>query len=166
MINLINLEKDHFEKLFEIVSNPLTMQWIGDGNPWSKEKLSIIINLSINDNKIVAPLRKMFYWVIVKNNNLIGLIYIRPYNFKISKNFYITSLLHPNEVGKGYGIQALNMVLRKFKKLRQDVKYIYIDTLIKNTQAQKTLNDFNLLGITKIHNRYHFRYVLLLKKHA
>lgn len=160
-MELINLNLSHTDKLFEIVSDSSTMHWLGDGNTWSKEKLTSLIYSTTLDREQLKSPRKLFYWATINNCIPIGLIGIQPYDIDSGESFYVTSLLHPNQVGKGYGVNALNMALKKFQELRPDIKEIYIDTLTNNVRAQKTLNNFRLIGIIKIHNRYHLRYVLL-----
>ena len=166
-LHLEILQAKHEVDLFKIVSNSEVMKFVGDQQPWNLEKLRQLIKYSNEDAKIVGNnLRKYFYFVILLNDKIIGLIGLHVQNYDKSPNFrnklFLTRILSSEFQGKGFGTQAIRLAVAEVKQMKPLLFSVFSDTLPENVAASKSLEkaEFFFIGNFKIRNTNYRRYEL------
>jgi RimJ/RimL family protein N-acetyltransferase len=107
------LSEAQYIELYHIVSNPETMQWIGNGLAWTPGKLLETRNFSAKDYTLPQSARKYFYWAILRNDGktrVIGFIGLHPAPEQL-QGLQIVYAIAPGERGHGYAAQAIRDIL-------------------------------------------------------
>lgn len=108
-IRLELLSAKHFSELLPIVQDPEVMRWVKDGRVWDATKLRNLIQYSEEDTLLEWTQRKYYYWAIMLNNRVIGLIGIHAQNYDRSfRNYlFLTILVGKEWQRKGYASKAV-----------------------------------------------------------
>ena len=120
-------------------------------------------------DRFVRLLRSLhFFHKIVLNNKLIGVIGIHKYPDE--ENHYLTYFLNKRYSGKGYGTDALKLILKKIKTKKindKRIKKVYSQILFDNIPSQKSCEKagFRFDKIIKRNNKKYKQYIYVMKFH-
>lgn len=124
-ISLSDITKKYINDIKKLTTNKSLMSKVGNGQSWDDKKIKRFIKYNEQDAKIIDPKqRKNFYWGIIYNNHLIGVVGIHSVNYNKS-NLYTTIFINPKYQGMGIGTNSLRLAIAKFKSLNPHIKYIY-----------------------------------------
>ena len=170
-IKLYKLKKSDFSELLPLVTDIRVMKHIGNNKVWSSDKLSKLLEFSEKD-WIEPNKAKYLYWKIKLDKKLIGIVSLHVFPvFKnklkfqskmisrseieqLNKEYFVTRFIHKKYQGKGYGTEALNKAILKFKKIHPNITYIYSAIHNKNIPSNKSIikAGFNIYTSVKIRN--------------
>lgn len=115
-MKLLPIRKKDYEDIFKLVSNPQIMKHIGNGKIWNIEKLTNFIIYNLQEQKLDNKEREHYYYRIIDNDKLIGII-----GFYLSKNKWnLKVFINPRKQGKGYFSKALKQLLKRLKEYKNE----------------------------------------------
>jgi RimJ/RimL family protein N-acetyltransferase/tRNA1(Val) A37 N6-methylase TrmN6 len=150
------------------------MKYVGSRQVWSNEKLNRFIDYCIQEKNTNNS--DNLYFKIVKSGNgvettkkFIGIIGI--HRSDKNSDFELTYYIHKAQQGKGFGSEALQLMLDKFHKEHPKVKRILSDTLTYNKAAQKSLQKNGFMFLKNVNRsgkkyarfEYVFKYYKILQ---
>ena len=164
-MRLVYVNQRHFTALYEVASDPFIMQWVGNGQPWTRPKLRDLIRASDEARKTPPRARSHFCWACMEKDKAIGLMAIHQMS-QASKNadFFVTLFLHRDYLRKGYGTATLRIAIKRFGKLRPDVDAVFADTRLDNARTRqiKGKADFTFVTFVTIGEKIYKRSVYRL----
>jgi RimJ/RimL family protein N-acetyltransferase len=109
------LETNQVATLRNILQNPRVYMWLRNGAIYSDKDIANLITYSQQDAKKMWNKRDYFYWAIIVNARVVGLIGLHPALHEATRSLgreclQITYAIDPNEQGKGYATQAMRML--------------------------------------------------------
>lgn len=117
-MQLLPIRKKDSLDIFRIVSSKKVMQNIGDGKLWNNQKLTNFIIYNLQEQKMKHSERKNYYYRMVVDDKLIGII-----GFYFLKNKWnLKVFIRNSQQGKGYFSQALKQLLKKLKEYQNEDK--------------------------------------------
>jgi RimJ/RimL family protein N-acetyltransferase len=136
-MKLLTIRKKDYDDISKLVFNPKVMQNIGNGKVWNVEKLTNFIIYNIREQKLSHKEREHYYYRIVDNDKLIGVI-----GFYLTKGKWnLKVFINPRKQGKGYFKQSLKQLLKRLKE------YKNVDLLY--SQVHETNEKMNNIMLTK-----------------
>ena len=135
-VKLNKIKTTDFEELHKITSDKEVMKYIADGKVWTNNKTKKFLKYSIEEqnNNNNNKSRTSFFYKITLNKKLIGIIGIHKY--KKEKDYSLRYFLNTENQGKGYGTQALKLILHKIKKIRKDINKVFSQVLFGNIGSE------------------------------
>ena len=166
VLKITPLSLSYEAQLLPIVSNPYVMRNIGTGEVWSSDKLNQLISYSETDEKLNPFMRGYFYYVILLNQRVIGLVGLHHQNYdpSLKNRFFLTYFLSPEFQGKGWGTEAVRLAIASLRNKDKNplIFSIYSDVLTTNIPAQRSMErlGFITVGNIRIRNIAYIRYIL------
>jgi len=162
------------DDIFKIVKNPDVMRYVGNGQPWSINKVRKFILYNIEEEKLLPTSRDYYSFKIINNvkntkkpYTVLGIIEFHKFNNfnndKYKNKYFKTIYLYPDYQGKGIANIATNLLLDKIKILKPDIKSIYSMVNIKNQKMLKFTKKHNIMVVDtniKFRNNKYNIYVL------
>ena len=120
------LSESEYIELYRVVSDSRTMKWMGDGRPWTVQKLLELRNFSAKDYATPWKDRNYFYWAILPSNmdtstgssHVVGLVGLHPAVPPLV-GLQITYAISPKERGKGHATLAVQDIMA-MPEVRED----------------------------------------------
>lgn len=116
------LSESEYIELYHLVSDQQTMKWIGDGRPWTIQKLLEMRNFSAKDYAEPWKERNYFYWAILSDvsasAHVVGLIGLHP-AIPPLKGLQIMYAIAPQYRGKGRAATAIQDIM-SMPEVRKD----------------------------------------------
>ena len=129
--------KDH-SFIHTLTNNPTVYRYIRNGRPWDDQKITRFINKCIDDQQKTFQERKNFNYIIQeKNKDSIGVVGVSYKN----KKYSLTVFILPKYQGKGYFSRSLNLLLRRLRRYKPELEYIYAQTHTNNKRMNQILSD-------------------------
>lgn len=135
-MKLLPIRKKDYNDISNIVFNPNVMMYIGNGKVWDVEKLTNFIIYNIQEQKLSHTEREHYYYRIVDNDKLKGVIgfyyHHDGWNLKV--------FINPKYQGKGYFKSALKQILKRLKEYK-NVDHLYSQVHGNNLRMNKIMLD-------------------------
>lgn len=141
------LSEQEYIDLYHIVSDPNTMQWIGDSQPWSPQRLLERRNYSAKDFTLPWTKRTYFYWAILRradkdgvtSKKVIGMFGLHPVVYPLPSNaLQVMYIIAPAERGHGYAAHAIHDMMTR-PEFTSETRAIYATIHEKNVPSVKTI---------------------------
>lgn len=166
-IKLKSITYNDEEGIFKIVKNPDVMRYVGNGHPWSRDKVRRFILYNIEEEKQASRYRDYYSFKIINDypNNtnvprstVLGIIEFHKFNNfnneKYKDKYFKTIYLHPDYQGMGIANIATNLLLDKIKILKPDIKTIYSMVNIKNQKMIQFTKKHNIIILDTQHIKF------------
>lgn len=104
------LDAAQYADLCKIMIQPETSQWLSDGRPWTPQRMLELRNWSAQDCAKDSAERRYFYWGILRDSTVVGIVGLHPVMPAISKRgLQIMYAIAPEERGKGIAPNAIRL---------------------------------------------------------
>lgn len=114
-MRLLDIRQKDYQAILKLTRKKDVMKYVLDGKVWSEEKVSKFIKYNLEEQKMDNKERKQFFYRMVKGEEFIGII-----GFYIQRDVYhLRVFLLPEEQGKGYFNQALEILKEKLKRIKK-----------------------------------------------
>jgi len=139
-IKLKDIKTQDENNIRELTSIKSVMKNVGNGKPWSTEKLNNFIKYNLLEQNTPDLKRDNYYYKIVKETSkskssskssskeiFIGIIGFHKFpqiKDKGKNNFYLTIFINPKHQNKGYFSQSINLLTKKIKRHKPNLKYL------------------------------------------
>jgi RimJ/RimL family protein N-acetyltransferase len=143
------LSEAEYIELYRVVSDPATAQWLGDGRPWTPEKLLAARNYSATDFARPWAARDYFYWAIVVRDvssqsalltHVVGIVGLHPCLPQVDKNaLQIMFAVAPSERGKGRATKAIRAVMGLWKARMEGIGGASSGTNVPRTSESRPI---------------------------
>ena len=164
-IKLKDITKDDFKNIYNITSQEKVMEFVGNRLVWNKDKVNRFIKYNQEEQQLTDDCRQNYYYNIV-NENSISSKFIGIIGFHIFQNFkgyYLTVYLDPKEHSKGYFSKSLKQLLKKVKKHKPNLKYIFSLVNINNSNMIEISNyKFKFIKKIKIKDNFYNQYKIFI----
>lgn len=164
-IKLKKIINNDYKELYKITSNIDIMKYVGNGKIWDLKKTKIFIKYSIEEQKYSNKIRTNFFYKIILNKKLIGIIGIHKYDNE--NDYNLTTFIDKKYQGKGYGTKVLLLILKKIIKIKKNIKKIVSQMLIDNISSEKSCKNVGFIfrNIIIRNNKKYKEYVYYTKLH-
>lgn len=136
-MRLIEFRQKDFEFIKYLTNNKKVYRYIRNGEIWSDEKISRFIKRRLQDQQLDISNRNTFYYIIQSNSKEeLGVIGIEYKN----KKYSMTIFIDPDHQGKGIFSNALKLLLRRIKRYKPFLKYVYAQVHTNNKKMNAILN--------------------------
>lgn len=131
----INTRDQQFIKL--LTNTPQVYRYIRNGKPWDDDKVSRFINKCLGDQEMSPEDRHNFNYLI-KGDGLedIGIIGV---SYK-HKKYSLTVFTLPEFHGQGYFSKSLNLLIRRLRRYKPNLLYMFAQTHVKNKKMNSILS--------------------------
>ena len=162
-IKLKIINKDDYKNIFKITSQKKVMEFVGNGLVWDKDKVDRFIKYNEEEKKLTDDSRENFYYKIVSQNKSKFIGIIGFHTFKNFEGYYLTVYLDPKEQNKGYFSESLSHLLKKVKKHKPNLKYIFSLVNINNSNMIEISNyKFKFIKKIKIKDNIYNQYKIFI----
>lgn len=128
--------KDH-EFISLLTNEPQIYRYIRNGKPWDDDKVSRFIHKSLEDQKLTPGKRHNFYYLIKSDDSEdVGVIGV-SYKYK---KYSLSVFIHPDFHGQGYFSKSLSLLIRRLKRYKQKLTYIFAQTHANNKKMNSILS--------------------------
>jgi RimJ/RimL family protein N-acetyltransferase len=144
-VRLERLEHKHFLQLSAIADNSKVMQYIGKGQPWTKDKvLQQIENAREDWPKVQKDMSVWMHWAIMLEDDVVGYLAIHPE--KALKRYSLTYFVDHGYQRQRIGTRALHLAIAAFKELRPG-QPLYASVHQNNEAGKKFLEKNNFVPL-------------------
>lgn len=153
MLTLKNIVKTDYDDIKHLTNQKSVMQYIGNGQTWSNDKIHKFIKYNQEEQKQSDSHRQNYYYKIINqnNNNFIGIVGFHMMNTNNPKNmstryhkFYLTIYFEPIHQGKGYYSNVIKLIKEKMNKHQPNHNILYSlthnDNVVMNMISRKKYN--------------------------
>ena len=127
---LKNIESTDLDDILNLTQRKSIMRYIGNGKIWDRNKCEKFISYSLKERNMKDTKRQNYYYKIVKNKTFMGLIGFHTFPILGNKNYYLTIYFLPEFQGTGLLSISLDLLIKKIKKHKPQVKRLY--SLVKD----------------------------------
>lgn len=166
------------KSIYQIVKNSLVMKYVGNRKPWTLSKVKKFISYNIEEDKLnLKDIRNYYSFKIIDSNKpkfILGIIEFHLFpELSISNNrynkyenkYFLTIYLHAKSQGKGIGKKSINLLIKKIKVLKPELKQIFSMVDINNEKMNKFSEKHNFKLVDKsikFHNKKFNIYKILI----
>ena len=139
---------EDFTAIYRLTKNEDVMQYVGNGRPWSHEKVYNFIDYNLEEQEMNNQGRKNFYYVVEEGKNFIGIIGFHL----MRKKYVLTVFFYKSKQNKGAFSPALELLKKKIKKAKPNLTHIYAQVHIHNdkmlalSEAKFVDNGYSIVG--------------------
>lgn len=131
----INLKDYEFIKL--LTNNEKVYKYIRNGQPWDDDKVYRFISKCQRDQKLPPDERHNFNYLIRSDDSEdVGIIGV-SYKYK---KYSLTIFMLPEFHGQGYFSKSLSLLIRRLRRYKPKLNYIFAQTHVKNRKMNSILS--------------------------
>ena len=158
------LTQPMYMELYALLHDPETSKWLGDGSPWNDDDVVKLCQFSASDRTKPWSAREYFYWAIVSEHHVIGIIGIHPAPArmvssgqgssstnatpKAQRALQLMFAIAPEKRGQSRASRAVSDILAD-PRVRDDPRALYAIARLDNAPSLRTLEKIALKGLMR-----------------
>ena len=164
IVQLNNIEKTDLQSLYEITSNENIMKYVKDDNKWDMNRTKKFMQYCLDKQRINNEERNVFYYKILIDNKLKGIIGIREY--KTLDNYKLILYLNKSKKNIKYAVQAITLLIDKIITLKKNIIKITSYVSIEDIVFKKICEQIGFVLIKNtFDNKKYKKYIYHIKLH-